>query len=345
VDSMRALVQRRYGSPDALEITAVPRPHPGPDEVLVRVDASSVNARDWHLMRGEPRVARVLDRRTFSSRGPREPVRGTDFAGTVVEVGPRSDPATREACQPGDRVFGEASGTIADYVVVSTGKLARTPEGLPADLAAALPLAAVTALACLEAADTRPGGTILVNGASGGVGTFAVQLAKHRGLHVTAVCSARNADQATHLGADVVLDYRRTDFTRSPERYDVVLDLVGNHRLRDLRRVLEPAGTLVLSGGGVPGEGRLLGPLWLLLRAALLSKVTSTHIRLPQGVPDATSLGEIAALVESGALRPVIDRRFPFDDAAAAIRYLEDEHARAKVVILHRMLPSPAGAP
>lgn len=327
---MRALVQYRYGSPDVLAVEEVPAPRPGPDEVLVRTLASSVNARDWHIMRGEPRVARFLDRSVFANRRPRQRIRGTDFAGVVEAVG--SDVAT---WRPGDRVFGEASGTFADFLVVSADQVAAVPTGLTFQQAAALPLAATTAALCLDAAGATDGQRILVNGASGGVGTFAVQLARHRGLHVTAVCSTRNTGLVSGLGAHEVVDYRSEDFAARQEQHDVVLDLVGNRRLRDLRRVLTPGGTLVLSGGGVSGSGKVIGPLALLARAAAFAKLTGTRVVVPQATPTATVLDDLASLVASGALTPVIDRVFPFDKAAEAIRYLETEHARAKVVISH----------
>jgi NADPH:quinone reductase-like Zn-dependent oxidoreductase len=303
---------------------------PGSGEVLVRVLASSVNARDWHLMRGEPRVARFLDRSVFGNRAPRVRVRGTDFAGVVEAVG-----SADSDWHVGDRVFGEADGAIADRVVAPADHLATIPDGLTFQQAAALPLAGTTAALCLDAADPTDGQRILVNGASGGVGTFAVQLARHRGLHVTAVCSARNTDLVAGLGAQTVIDYREEDFALRADRYDVVLDLVGNRRLRDLRRVLGPGGTLVLSGGGVSGDGKVIGPLALLTRAALFSKLTGTRIVVPQATPSATALEQLAELASAGVIAPVVDRVFPLDRAAEAIRYLETEHARAKVVISH----------
>jgi NADPH:quinone reductase-like Zn-dependent oxidoreductase len=326
---VRALVQHRYGSPDVLAIEEVADPVPGSGEVLVRVLASSVNARDWHLMRGEPRVARFLDRSVFGNRAPRVRVRGTDFAGVVEAVG-----SADSDWHVGDRVFGEADCAIAERVVAPADHLATIPDGLTFQQAAALPLAGTTAALCLDAAGATDGQHIL-NGASGGVGTFAVQLARHRGLHVTAVCSARNTDLVAGLGAQTVIDYREEDFALRADRYDVVLDLVGNRRLRDLRRVLEPGGTLVLSGGGVSGDGKVIGPLALLARAALFAKLTGTRIVVPQATPSAKALEELASLASEGVIAPVVDRVFPLDRAAEAIRYLETEHARAKVVISH----------
>ena len=335
---MRALVQHRYGSPDVLAVEQVSAPHPEAGEIVVRTFASSVNARDWHVMRGEPRVARFLDRSLFTPRAPRDPVRGTDFAGVVEVVG-----AGVDAWQAGDRIFGEATGAFADYLVVPADQVAAIPDGIGFEQAAALPLAATTAALCLEEAGVRAGQRILVNGASGGVGSFAVQLARHRGLHVTAVCSARNVNLAVGLGADTVIDYGAEDFAERRDRFDVVLDLVGNRRLRDLRRVLSPGGVLVLSGGGVSGDGRLVGPLALLARAAVFAKLTGTQVVVPQAKPSAAVLEELSGLVSSGALTPVIDRIFPFEEAAEAIRYLETEHASAKVVISHDPVSAEAG--
>ena len=197
--------------------------------------AASVNARDWHVMRGEPRMARLLDRRTFGRTAPRQPIRGTDFAGIVESVG-----AGVTRWRPGDAVFGEADAAFADFVVAKADLVAAIPDGIGFQQAAAIPLAATTALLCLRSGAPEPGQSVLINGASGGVGTFAVQLARSMGLAVTAVCSARNADLARSLGADTVVDYRQTDFTRLGRRFDVIVDLVGNRSLRDLRLALLP---------------------------------------------------------------------------------------------------------
>jgi NADPH:quinone reductase-like Zn-dependent oxidoreductase len=207
------------------------------------------------------------------------------------------------------------------------------PAGLTFEQAAAIPLAANTALVCLHAGQVEAGQSVLINGASGGVGTFAIQLAKSMGVRLTAVCSARNADLARSLGADVVVDYGREDFSESGCRYDLVLDLVGNRSLRDLRRVLKPSGTIVLSGGGVSGQGRFIGPLSTLIRAPLWARVSRVRLVIPDAQPSTQNLAELAALVESGSVTPIVDKTFALEDAAEAIRYLEVEHARAKVVI------------
>jgi NADPH:quinone reductase-like Zn-dependent oxidoreductase len=209
------------------------------------------------------------------------------------------------------------------------------PAGLTFEQAAAMPLAANTALVCLRAGQVKAGQNVVINGASGGVGTFAIQLAKSMGVaQVTAVCSARNAELARSLGADVVIDYGREDFTKSGRQYDLVLDLVGNRSLRDLRRVLNPSGTIVLSGGGVSGQGRFLGPLGLLIRAQVMTRISRLRLVIPEAKPSTQNLAELAALLESGSVTPIVDKTFAFENAAEAIRYLEVEHARAKVVIV-----------
>ncbi len=324
----RAVVQRVYGPPDVLELVRIPTPAPGTGEVLVRVRAASINARDWHVMRGEPRIARLLDRGSFGLRRPRVAIRGTDLAGTVEAVG---EGVTR--WRVGDHVFGEGTATLADHAVVPADQLDVIPTGLGFDEAAALPLAATTALLCLDAADPVPGDRVLVNGASGGVGTFAIQVAKALGLHVTAVVSHRNAALATSLGADVVVDHGTEDFTRCGIQYDVVVDLVGNRRLRDLRRAVRRGGALVLSGGGTSGQGRVVGPIGLLLWGQVYGGLRGRRILTPQAAPDAGLLARVADLVTNGQVVPVIDRRFRLEHTGEAIRYMEVMHARGKVVI------------
>jgi NADPH:quinone reductase-like Zn-dependent oxidoreductase len=327
----RVITQSRYGGPEVLELARMPRPNPGPAQVLVRVQATSVNARDWHVMRGEPRLARLMDRTVFALRRPRLAVRGTDVAGVVEAVG-----AGVTRWKPGDAVFGEGAGTFAEYALASADQLAEVPTGMPFDQAAALPLAATTALLCLDLTGLTPGDEVLVNGASGGVGTFAVQLAKAMGLHVTAVVSTRNVPLARSLGADDVDDYTVTDFTRTGRAYDAVVDLVGNRRLRELRRSVRPGARLVLSGGGRSGEGRIVGPLRLLLGATAAARFLPFEVVVPQAVPTTGTLERVAELTASGRVRPVIDRTFTLEDSAAAVRYVETEHGRGKVVITVR---------
>lgn len=324
---MRAWVQEEYGSAEVMRLAEVPEPVPGSGEVLVRTAAVSVNAADWHLMRGEPRVAR-WDRTMFGRRAPKQPIRGRDLAGTVVAVGPD----VRE-WQVGDEVLGEHEGTMAELVAVPATCLARRPAGVGVIEAAALPLAATTAETCLDAGQVGEGTRLLVIGASGGVGTYAVQLAVARGAAVTGVCSTRNLEMVGSLGATSVLDYTRGEVERSTATYDVVLDLVGNRSLRALRRLLVRRGTLVLSGGGSPGEGGYLGPLGLFARGVVAGPVLGVRVKVPFAKPDGARLAGLVAMVERGELRPVVERVYPFDQGAAALHHLEVDHARGKVVV------------
>ncbi|MDC0765416.1 NAD(P)-dependent alcohol dehydrogenase [Streptomyces sp. HD] len=323
---MKAVVQDRYGSADTLEFTDIDRPVPAAGEVLVRVLAASVNAYDWHFMRGDP----LLGRGMMGLRRPRTRVRGRDFAGQVEAVG-----AGVTGIEPGDEVFGEADGAFAEYVCARDGEVGPKPANLTFEQAAAIPLAGNTALIGLrDVARVQPGQTVLVNGASGGVGTFAVQLAKAYGAEVTAVCSTRNVDLVRSLGADRVIDYEREDFARGERRYDVVLDLVGNHSLAEFRRVLSPTGVLVLSGGGVYEGGSFVGPMGLFLKRRLVAPF-SRHQRLLEisARQSKANLAALRELAESGKIAPVVERTYPLSEAAEAIRYLEVEHARAKIVV------------
>jgi NADPH:quinone reductase-like Zn-dependent oxidoreductase len=326
---MKAIVQDRYGSPDVLELREVDKPVAADNEVLVRVHAAAVNARDWHVMRGDPYVARLMDRSVFGVGGPKIKVRGTDFAGRVEAVG-----RGVKRFRPGDEVFGEVNGAFAEYVAAPDDVVERKPANLSFEQAAAMPLAGNTALMGLrDSAPVQPGQRVLVNGASGGVGTFAVQIAKSFGADVTGVCSTRNVDLVESVGADQVIDYTREDFTRNGRRYDVVFDLVGNRSLTEFRRALTPTGTLILSGGGVSGGGGLIGPVALILRGALLSRFVRHRLIVLTAKPSKENLATLRELAESGKLNPVIDRTYPLREAPEAIRYLEVEHARAKVVI------------
>ncbi|WP_018908258.1 NAD(P)-dependent alcohol dehydrogenase [Salinispora arenicola] len=325
---MKAVVQDRYGPPETLALADVDPPAPAADEVLVRVEAAALNAYDWHVMRGDPRLARLA----LGRSGPRARIRGRDFAGVVDAVG-----AHVTQLRPGDAVFGdlgEANGAFAEYVCIPEHLAAPKPTNLTPQQAAALPLAGITALMGLsDVGQVEPGHRVLINGASGGVGTLAVQLAKALGASVTGVCSTRNVDLVRSLGADHVVDYTRSDFTRGSRRHDVVLDLVGNRSLTALRRALTPTGTLVLSGGGVYRGGSLVGPVWLITRGRLLAPFVRHRIAILTTAPSRTHLDTLRNHAEAGRLTPVIDRSYPLHEVPQALRYLEVEHARAKVVI------------
>jgi NADPH:quinone reductase-like Zn-dependent oxidoreductase len=326
---MKAIVQDRYGSPDVLELRDVDKPVAADTEVLVRVHAAAVNARDWHVMRGDPYVARLMLPSEFGFGGPKVKIRGTDFAGRVDAVG-----RGVQRFRPGDEVFGEVNGAFAEYVCAPDDVVEHKPANLTFVQAAAVPLAGNTALMCLrDAGRVQPGQQVLVNGASGGVGTFAVQIAKSFGAEVTGVCSTGNVDMVRSIGADHVIDYTHEDFTRNGRRYDVIFDLVGNRSLTECRRVLTPAGTLILSGGGVSGGGSLVGPMGLILRAQVVSRFVRHRLVQLTATPSRENLATLRELIESGKVAPVIDRTYPLSEAPEAIRYLEVEHARAKVVI------------
>ncbi|WP_405182426.1 NAD(P)-dependent alcohol dehydrogenase [Nocardia sp. NBC_01377] len=323
-ETMKAIMQDRYGSPEALEFRDTARPEPARGEVLVRVHAAAVNALDWHMMRGDPYLARPM----MGLRVPRATIRGRDFAGTVESVGPGV-----ERFEAGDEVFGEADGAFAEYVAAPESALARKPARLSFEQAAAIPLAGNTALMGLrDLGQVRSGHRVLVNGASGGVGTFAVQIARAFDAEVTAVCSTRNVDQVRALGADHVIDYTDDDFTTGAARYDLIFDLVGNHSLSRMRRVLAPGGKIVLSGGGVYRGGSVFGPMALIIAGKLAARFGSwvEVLEAVQSVENLTVLGELA---DAGKLRPAIERAYPLGEAAAAIRHLETEHARAKIVL------------
>ncbi|MET8663668.1 NAD(P)-dependent alcohol dehydrogenase [Streptomyces tendae] len=326
---MKAVVQERFGPPDGLRLRDVDRPRAGAGQVLVRVRAAAVNPYDWHMLRGDPYAARLLGGMGLTR--PKARVAGIDAAGVVESVG-----ADVRGLSPGDPVLGFCPGAFAEYACASARLLAPVPSDLTFEQAAALPMGAVTALRGIRTVGrVRSGQRVLVNGAGGGVGTFAVQIAALLEAEVTGVCSAGNADLVRSLGAAHVLDYARDDFTDGRERYDVVLDNVGNHPLGRLRRALTPAGVLVANGGGSPG--RVFGAIGATLKVAAVNAVTRQSLRpilptTPDG-PGHEDLLAVAALVDAGQLTPVVGRTFALADAAAAVRHVEEGHARGKTVI------------
>ena len=319
---MKAIVYHDYGSPDVLRCEDVAKPTPGDDEVLIRIRAAAANPMDYGLMSGV-----YLMRLMTGLRKPKLTRPGADLAGEVEAVGKN---VTR--FQPGDPVFGGARGAFAEYVCAREDRLASKPANLTFEQAAAIPVAGLTALQGLrDKGRLQPGQKVLVNGAAGGVGTFAVQVGKWLGAQVTGVCSTRNVDLVRSIGADHVIDYTRDDFTRSGERYDLIFDCMGNRPLSDWRHVMTPRGTFVAVGGR-PG-GRWVGPLPYLLKLLVSSRFVSQKVVLFMASLRSDDLIILKELIEAKKVTPVIDRRYKLIEAADAIRYLKAGHARGKVVI------------
>jgi len=322
---MKAIVRSKYGSPDVLELREIEKPAVEDDHVLVRVQAASVNAGDWHSMRGKPYIIRLMLGGLFKPR-TKNAVLGGDLAGRVEAVG-----GNVTEFQPGDEVFGMSIRTFAEYVSVRRVGIVRKPANLTFEQAAAVPVAAITALQGLrDKGHIRPGQKVLINGASGGVGTFAVQIAKSFGADVTAVCSPRNVDMVRSLGADRVIDYTREDFTRDGARYDLIFDVAGNHSFSECRRVLSPNGTLVMVGQSGRKKISILPLLTAPLVSRLRRKQKLVSFIAKRNKEDLTLLKE---LMEAGKVTPVIDRSYSLREVPEALRYLGEGHARGKLVI------------
>jgi NADPH:quinone reductase-like Zn-dependent oxidoreductase len=321
--TMKAVTQEQYGGPEVLELRDIPRPQISDDQVLIRVLAAGVNPADWAVMSGLPYIARPV----YGLTTPKNPVRGTDVAGVVEAVG-----TAVTQFQAGDEVFGSADGSYAQFAAADPEKLTRKPANLTFEQAAAVPMAGLVALqAVRDHGGVRPGQRVLINGASGGIGTFAVQIAKALGAQVTGVCSTRNVELVRSLGADHIVDYTRQDFTRAGEEYDYVLDNVANHSLRSLRRTVTPSGALVPNGGGFDnrwfaGAGRVIAAH----AVNMVSKQTVRPFLVSYSNDDLVTLRD---LVEAGKVSPVLDRTFPLNGVADAIAYVGEGHARGKVVI------------
>lgn len=318
---MRAITYRRYGPPDVLELVEIAEPEPGPEEVVVRVRAASVNPLDWHFMRGSPAPVRLI---TGLVR-PRNGRLGVDLAGVVESVGSQ---VTR--FKPGDEVFGAARGAAAEYVAARPDRLVAKPGNITFEEAAAVPVAALTALQGLrDKGGLQPEHQVLVIGAAGGVGTFAVQIARSVGAAVTGVCSTTNLEMVSSIGAERVIDYTREDFAKGEHRYEVVLDCIGDHSLSDYRRVMTPRGVYV----GVGGSGGVLSMLLDFLKTTLVSPFISQRFTSFIAKLNGKDLGVLAELTGDGKVKPVIHRTYPLERAADAVRYLETGHARGKVVL------------
>ncbi len=315
---MKAFVQNAYGSPDLLELKEVDKPRVKGNEVLVRVHAAALNAGDYFSMKGSPWLARF----SVGFPQPKDYILGWDVAGQVEEVG-----VEVKAFKPGDSVFGACSHTLAEYVTATEDSFASKPANLTLEQAAAVPTAALTALQGLrDAGKIQPGRRVLINGAAGGVGTFAVQIAKALGAEVTAVCSTRNMDMLRSIGADHVVDYTQEDFTRTGQRYDLILDNVGNRSFSDCRRALTPAGILVPNTGHA-GMG-------YVIQAALRSLFVRQQGKLFVARPNRADLEVLKDLIEAGQLRPIIDRTYRLSETAEALKQVGEGHTRGKVVIL-----------
>lgn len=326
---MRAIVQERFGPPDVLRLADTDRPAVAAGQVLVRVRAAALNPYDWHMMRGDPYVARLMG--GVGLTRPRARVAGIDAAGQVEAVG-----AGVRGLRPGDEVLGFCPGSFAEYALTTADLLVPKPASLTFEQAAAVPMGAVTALRGIRTVgQVRAGQRVLVNGAAGGVGTFAVQIAAALGAEVTGVCSARNADLVRSLGAEHVVDYTREDFTVGGTHYDLILDNVGNRPLSRLRKALTPTGTLVANGGGSPG--RVLGAVGAMLRMLVVNALVRQRLRVilpaaPAG-PTQEDLLAVTALIAAGKLTPVVDRTYPLSDTAEGVRHVEHGHARGKAVV------------
>jgi NADPH:quinone reductase-like Zn-dependent oxidoreductase len=320
--TMKAVVQDRYGDLDVLEFMDIDQPVVNDDAVLVRVHAAAVGKGDWLTVRGLPYVARLR----YGLPKPKHPVPGYDVAGRVEAVG---NNVTQ--LQPGDAVFGWCDGAFAEYASVPEGQLALKPTNLSFEQAAAVPISGFAALQALRnTGGVQPGQQVVIIGASGGVGSFAVQLAKTFGAEVTGVCSTKSVELVRSIGADQVIDYTQEDFTRSGQRYDVILEMAGNRSLADLRRALTPKGTLVLVGGS---GGRWFMGIGRTLRAVVVSPFVGQRLRSFFSKPKRTDLVVLKELIEAGKITPVIDRTFPLSETAAAIRYVGERSTQGKTVI------------
>ena len=325
-ERMKAIVYCEYGSPDVLKYEEIEKPTPADDEILVKVRAAAVNPLDWHYIRGTPYILRL----EAGLRKPKELRLGVDYAGTIESVGKS---VTR--FKPGDEVFGGRTGAFAEYVVGRADRaVVLKPANIAFEQAATVPIAAITALQALrDKGKLQPGQKVLINGASGGVGTFAVQIARALGAEVTGVTSTKNLDMVRSIGADYVVDYTQEDFTKGTKQYDLILDCVGNLALLDTRRAMKPDGILVQIGGGGPDEGNWIGPLAGPIKGLVLSLFVNQEFVPILAQLNPEDLKILADFMQAGKITPVIDRKYPMSETAEAIRYLEKGHAKGKVVI------------
>lgn len=321
---MKAVVHRCYGSADVLKLENIEKPIPAANEVLVKVKAASVNPLDWHYMRGSPYIMRLIG----SGLGaPKNPRLGVDFAGTVEAVG-----SSVRQFKPGDEVFGGGNGAFGEYVMIAEDQgIVLKPENISFEQAASVPIAAITALQALrDEGQIMPGQKVLINGASGGVGTFAVQIAKSYGAEVTGICSGRNAEMVKSLGADYVINYKQEDYTQGSEKYDLIIDMIGNHSLSQNRKVMTPHGKFIIIGGA---KGNWLAPLMRPISAMMYSPFVDQEFYMFIAQIRKQDLSVLGELMKSGEITPVIDRSYPLNEVQDAIRYSEQGHARGKIII------------
>jgi NADPH:quinone reductase-like Zn-dependent oxidoreductase len=321
---MKAIVQERFGPPDVLRFADIDQPEVGADDVLIRVHAAALNPADWHILRGDPYVARLMG---IGLTKPKAHVAGSDAAGVVEKVG-----ANVRELRPGDEVFGFVRGAFAEYACAKQDQVVPKPASLSFEQAAALPIAATTALRGIrDVGAVKPGQRVLVNGASGGVGSFAVQIAAALGAEVTGVCSTGNVELVRSLGASHVIDYTAQDFTDAEIKYDVILDNVSSLPLTRLRGALTKKGTLVLNGGGSPGH--VFGPIGTILKAVVVNLFVSQRLRPLPSKTDHQELLDVTALVQDGKLTPVVDRTYQLAETAEGVRYTEQGHVRGKAIV------------
>jgi NADPH:quinone reductase-like Zn-dependent oxidoreductase len=324
-DTMKAIVYCDFGTSEVLKLMDIAKPVPKDNQVLVRVRGASVNPYDWHMMRGTPYIMRL----GVGLRKPAATRFGVDFAGTVEAVG-----KDVTDFKPGDDVWGGKTGAFAQYVAISEKAIVKKPANISFEEAGSVQIAGMTALQALRnKGNVQPGQKVLINGASGGVGTFAVQIAKALGAHVTGVCSGRNVEMVKSLGADQVIDYTKEDFAKGTEHYDVFLDNVPNHPLSECRSVLTPNGKYVMIGGGGPDEGKWIGPFGRIIHALLLKPFIKQEIGMMMADPNKADQNFLSELMQSGKVKVVIDKTYKLSEVPAAISYLEQGHARGKVAI------------
>lgn len=322
---VKAIVYCDYGLAEVLKLEDIEKPVAESGQILIKVHAAAANPLDWHMMRGTPYVMRF----GTGLRRPTELRLGVDYAGVVESVGPGVT-----QFKPGDEVFGARTGAFAEYVTAKAdGNVVPKPANISFEQAAAVPVAAITALQGLRAGGVGAGTKVLINGASGGVGTFAVQIAKALGAEITGVSSTRNLELVRSLGADAVIDYTQADYTTADAKYDMILDNVGNHGFLANRRALTPAGKYVLIGGGGPDDGRWIGPMINPVKAMLLSPFIKQDMEVLFANLSREDLAELSRLMAAGQVTPVIDRRYSLAEVPAAIEYLETGRARGKVII------------